>query len=128
MRKGGPPAPRNRVAAGNFNFGASVAATGWSLTTGMFWAGTGAVISNVANQASAGVQQTGIAEVNDSNALSGQPLIPVPPMPPSTTGPGFPGFPTRGPSGLMNQGDQDAPNENQAVAAGYLWQSLGCHQ
>lgn len=116
----------NRAAIGNFNFGASLNERGWELTAVQFWAGTAAELSNTETQLGAAFQQIGTAEYNADIAITGQPPIPMPSTPASTTGPGFPGFPVMAPNGIMTQGDQAAPNENQAVVQGWLWSTLGC--
>jgi hypothetical protein len=72
------------------------------------------------------VQQMGVGEYNADISITGQPLIPMLPIPASTTGPGFPGFSRMAPNGIMTQGDQADPNENQAVVQGWLWSTLGC--
>jgi hypothetical protein len=113
-------------AAGNFNFGASVAAKGWSLQTAQTLAGAGAYLSNVSGQVSWSMGQSAYM-----NGQYGGPLPPAnnPPPPDWNVGPGSPGSPAYAPnSGLMNQGDQDASYENQSVALGYVWYSLGCTQ
>lgn len=125
--KGNPAfgAPANQVAVGNFNFGASVAAKGWSLTTGQFLAGAGAVKSYAKSLLSWSIGQS--ANMQAQYGVSPN-TVPQTPAPQSTVGPGFPGFPVMDSNGIMTQGDQSAPNENQAVVAGFLWQSLGCQQ
>jgi hypothetical protein len=116
----------NRRAVGNFNFGASVAAAGKPLSFGQLWAGVAALISNLSaqNQWSLGTGQFAYMNGQYGGASSpnpsGGPLWDM--------GPGFPGHAVKASDGLMNQGDQVGPNEDQAVALGYLWQSSGCHQ
>jgi hypothetical protein len=118
----------NRTAIGNFNFGASLNERGWGLNEVQFWAGAGAELSNLETQLGALSRQVGISQSNADVAFTSQPQIPMPPTPASTTGPGFPGFPVMAPNGIMTQGDQAAPNENQAVVQGWLWSTLGCDQ
>jgi RHS repeat-associated protein len=116
----------NQINAGNFNFGATMAAMGKTLNGAAFWAGVGAELSNAQTQVSWAAGQ-----------VAATPPVPYPvntgiapsPAPASTVGPGSPGSPTYAPNtGLMNQGDQDATNENQAVALGFVWYSMGCTQ
>jgi len=116
----------NQIAAGNFNFGATMAAMGKTLSGTAFWAGVGAEISNGESQANWAMGQSAYM-----NGQYGGPSAPAnnPPPPQSTVGPGSPGFPAYAPnSGLMNRGDQDATNENLSVALGWVWYSMGCTQ
>jgi RHS repeat-associated protein len=111
--------PANQVAAGNFNFGAPVAAKGWGLSTAMGLAGAGAFLSNVNTQAGYTFSQAGYMQ-----GQYGGPSSPNPGAGPQwNMGSGFPGLP----SSSGDQGDQEAPNENQAVINGYVWYAIGCH-
>ena len=113
-------------AAGNFNFGASVAAKGWSLQTAQALAGAGAYLTNVKGQLSWSMGQSAYM-----NGQYGGPTPPAnnPPPPDWNVGPGTPGSPAyAATSDLMNQGDQDAWYENQSLALGYVWYSMGCTQ
>jgi RHS repeat-associated protein len=116
----------NQINAGNFNFGATMAAMGKTLNGAAFWAGVGAELSNAQSQMNWAMGQSAYM-----NGQYGGPSAPAnnPPPPSSTVGPGSPGSPAYAPNtGLMNQGDQDATNENQAVALGFVWYSMGCTQ
>jgi RHS repeat-associated protein len=116
----------NQVNAGNFNFGATMAAMGKTLSGAAFWAGVGAELSNGESKANWAMGQSAYM-----NGQYGGPSAPAnnPPPPASTVGPGSPGSPDYAPNtGLMNQGDQDATNENEAVALGFVWYSMGCTQ
>ena len=113
----------DREAVGNFAFGATGAARGWTFAETMQYAGVGAEISN------AGTQLGGV--VAQSANMQGQyGVLPSPNpqgMPASTLGPGSPGSPAMASNGLLNYGDQVSWNENQSVANGFLWQAMGCH-
>jgi hypothetical protein len=111
--------PQTNVAAGNFNFGASVAAKGWGLSTAMALAGAGAFLSNLSVQANYSFSQAGYMQGQYGGQSSSNPGA----GPQWNMGSGFPGFP----SSSGNQGDQEAPNKNQAVINGYVWYSIGCH-
>lgn len=88
--------PANQAAVGNFNFGASVAAKGWSLSTAMGLAGAGAFLSNVSAQAGYALSQAGYMQ-----GQYGGPSSPNPGAGPQwNMGSGFPGFP----SSTGNQG------------------------
>jgi len=116
----------NQINAGNFNFGATMAAMGKTLNGAASWAGVGAELSNAQTQVNWAMGQSAYM-----NGQYGGPSAPAnnPPPPSSTVGPGSPGFPAYAPNtGLMNQGDQDAINENQAVALGFVWYTMGCAQ
>jgi RHS repeat-associated protein len=111
--------PANQIAAGNFNFGASAAAKGWGLSTAIGLAGAGAFLSNVNAQVGYAFSQASYMQ-----GQYGGPSSPNPGAGPEwNMGSGFPGFP----SSSGNQGDQEAPNENQAVINGYVWYAIGCH-
>ena len=112
--------PANQVAVGNFNFGASVAAKGWSPSTAMGLAGAGALLSNINQQVGYALSQAGYMQGQYGGPSSPNPGTAAPPW---TMGSGFPGMP----SSTGNQGDQEDPNENQSVIAGYVWYSIGCH-
>jgi RHS repeat-associated protein len=112
----------NRRAAGNFNFGASVAAKGWGMDTAQALAGAGALISNTGSAVTYSVAQSAYMQ-----GQYGGPAAPTPiaSNPDWNMGSGYPLMPSS-PTG--NQGDQEAWYENQSVIAGYIWYSSGCHQ
>jgi hypothetical protein len=118
----------NQIAAGNFNFGASVAAMGWSVETAQALAGEGAFMSNVKVQVNWGIQVAISSAANGFGPSS--PVVTIPTPPPTwNLGAGSPGNPAYAPNtGMMNQGDQDETNETQAVVLGFLWYSMGCSQ
>lgn len=115
----------NQAAAGNFNFGASVAAKGWSLFTAQALAGAGALLSNVNSQAGYVLAQSAYMQGQYGGPSSPNPGSGAPAW---NMGPGFPGFPVVASNGIPTQGDQVAPYENAAIVAGYTWYSFGCYQ
>ncbi len=113
--------PDQQRAAGNFNFGASIAAKGWSLFTAQALAGSGALISNTLAKGNFAASQAAYMQGQyggggaPTGSMSG---------PDWNMGPGLPLLPS-GPS--QNQGDQVDWYESQSIIMGYVWYTSGCH-
>jgi len=114
----------NRQAVGNFAFGATGAARGWTFSQTMRNAGIGAEISNAGTQLDGMMAQS----ANMQGQYGVSPNTNPQGMPASTTGPGSPISPVTASNGLLTYGDQVGWSENQAVANGYMWQAMGCQQ
>jgi len=117
----------NQRAVGNFNFGGSCAAKPYGFGTCTALAGGAAQIQGFLSGLAAGAavapnHSVGTAPTDPTTMSLLQQLESQDPTA------GLPGLPVTASNGVPTQGDQAAPYENAAVAAGFLSQSLGCHQ